>query len=116
MTIFAVYDRATEPAPLVVADRFSWFAALLPPIFALVHGLWLELAVYVLGLIGLFFASAFIGDAASFWIYVAFAVWLGVEAAGLRRAALARRGWRFRTDVVAPAEDMAQLEGLKLRP
>jgi hypothetical protein len=44
MTVYAVFDRDANLVPAVVPERFSWFAAFLPPVFAIVHGLWLELA------------------------------------------------------------------------
>jgi hypothetical protein len=116
MTIYAVFDRDMQSAPAVVADRFSWFAALLPPLFAIVHGLWLELLGFILVAMLLGAASNLIGDGTAFWIYVVFAVWIGFEAATLRRAALRRRGWRYRTEVVAGAPDLAELEGIKSRP
>jgi hypothetical protein len=115
MTTYAVFDKDAMPVPAVVPDRFSWFAALLPPVFALAHGLWLELLAYVVLVVLLGFASRLIGDDASFWIYVVFAIWIGFEASALRRSALARKGWRYRTDLIAPADDLAQLEGFKLR-
>jgi hypothetical protein len=113
MTTYAVFDKDATAAPAVVADRFSWFAAVLPPVFALVHGLWLELVAYVIVVMLLGASTVALGDDAAFWIYVVFAIWLGFEAPALRRAALARRGWRYRTEVVAPTEDLAQLEGLR---
>lgn len=116
MTIYAVFDREPQTAPAVVADRFSWFAALLPPVFALAHGLWLELVVFILAVMLLGAAANLIGDSAVFWIYVVFAAWIGFEAAALRRAGLRRRGWRYRTEVVAAAPDLAELEGIKSRP
>jgi len=115
MTTYAVFDRNAKGAPAVVPDRFSWFAALLPPVFALVHGLWLELVAYVAVVALLSMASVWIGDDASFWIYVVFALWIGFEAAGLRRSALKRQGWNYRTDVIAAADDLAELEWLKRR-
>ena len=39
MTLYSVFDRRLDEAPATVPDRFSWFAALLPPIWALAHGL-----------------------------------------------------------------------------
>ena len=113
MTTYAVFDRNANGAPAVVPDRFSWFAALLPPVFALVHRLWLELIVYVAIVVVLSSAALWIGDDASFWIYVVFAVWIGFEAASIRRSALQRQGWSYRTDVVAAADDLAELEWLK---
>ena len=115
MTTYAVFDKDANAAPAVVPDRFSWFAALLPPVFALVHGLWLELVAWVIVVVLLSLASNAIGDDASFWIYVVFAIWIGFEAAALRRSALKRRGWRYRTDVIAASEDLAEVEGIKGR-
>ncbi len=115
MTTYAVFDRDAKQAPAVVADRFSWFAALLPPVFALVHGLWLEFVVYFVVVMLLGAASRAIGHDAAFWIYIVFAVAIGFEAAGMRRGALRRRGWRYRTDVIAASEDLAEVEGLRGR-
>jgi hypothetical protein len=115
MTIYAVFDRDANEAPAVVPDRFSWFAALLPPVFALVHGLWLEFVVYFVLVFLLSASSAAIGDNAAFWIYVLLAAWIGFGAPALRRGALARRGWHYRTDVIARGDDMAELEGLRTR-
>jgi len=115
MTTYAVFDKDANAAPAVVPDRFSWFAALLPPVFALVHGLWFELVAWVIVVVLLSLGSVAIGDDASFWIYVVFAVWIGFEGSALRRSALKRRGWRYRTDVIAASEDLAEVEGIKGR-
>ena len=37
MTLYSVFDRRHDEAPAVVADRFSWLAALLPPVFGRVN-------------------------------------------------------------------------------
>ncbi len=116
MTIYAVFDHAAKPAPVAVPDRFSWFAALLPPVFALARGLWLELVAYLVVVMLLAAAVPSIGGDAVGWIYLVFAVWIGFEAPALRRGALSRRRWRFRGDFVAASEDVAMLEGLRSRP
>jgi hypothetical protein len=115
MTVYAVFDRDANRVPAVVPERFSWFAAFLPPVFAIVHGLWLELVAYVILLVLLSLSSDAIGDGAAFWIYVVFAVWIGFEAATLRRGALRRAGWRHSRDVIAASDDQAALEGLRDR-
>jgi hypothetical protein len=115
MTTFAIFDRPDSAAPTVVADRFSWFAALLPPVFALAHGLWLALLGYAIILAVLIAGRSWIGDGAAFWIYVVSAIWIGFEAPALRRAALRRRGWSDRGDIIAMSPDLAQLEWLKRR-
>jgi hypothetical protein len=116
MTTYAVFDRDAKEAPAVVPERFSWFAAILPPIYALVHGLWLELVGYIVAVVLLSLASNTIGDGAAFWVYVLFAIWLGFEAPSFRKSALKGRGWRYRTDVIAAGADLAELEGMKSRP
>ncbi len=96
-------------------DRFSWFAALLPPVFAIAHGLWLAglswlAAVFVIGGLSLWF-----GAEAGFWLYVLFAAWFGWEAAGFRRRALRRRGYVYRAERIALAEDVAEVDWVKRR-
>jgi len=66
MTVYSVFDRRLDEAPAVVPDRFSWFAALLPPLYGLVHGLWLGLVLWVLAVAAI----------------VAGGLWLGAEAGG----------------------------------
>jgi hypothetical protein len=118
MTIYSVFDtpdaRDEIAVPAVVPERFSWFAALLPPLFGLVHGLWLGLLFYVAFVVLLAFAGRWIGGAATFWLYVLFAIYIGFEAPALRRAKLARKGWFYRTEVIAAGEDLATLTALKL--
>lgn len=116
MTIYAVLEHDVKPAPVAVAERFSWFAAVLPPLWAVAHALWLELVLYVALLCVLSFLALVVGAEAAFWIYVACAVWIGFEAADLRRSALRRRGWHERGERVAPSEDVAMLAGLRDEP
>jgi hypothetical protein len=116
VTIYSVFERPDEPAPAVVPEKFSWFAALLPPVYALVHGLWFGLFAYVVALVGLGFASLWIGGEAVAWLYLLFAVLIGFEAAGLRRGKLLARGWTYGGDVVAGAEDLAMRDWLVRKP
>ncbi len=113
MTLYSIYARPEQAAPAAVPDRFSWFAALFPPVFALVHGLWLALAGMVLFVALLAFVAAWVGPEAGFWLYVLAAFLFGLEASGLRRAKLARSGWVWSGDLVAAAEDLAQTEWLR---
>lgn len=115
MTVYSVFERPDELAPAVIPEKFSWFAALLPPVHALVHGLWLGLIVYVAAVIALGFASVWLGEAA-FWLYALLAMLIGFEAPALRRAKLQARGWTWRADVVAAAEDLAQRDWIATRP
>jgi hypothetical protein len=115
MTLFSVYDRRLDEAPAVVPDRFSWFAALLPPVFGIVHGLWFETVAWVAGVLVISVLSVWLGPDAGFWLYVLFALAIGWEAAALRRRSLRRRRYIYRTELIAPEADLAQVEWIKRR-
>jgi hypothetical protein len=113
MTTFAVYEKLDDPIPAVVPDRFSWLAFLLPPIFALAHGLWLDLLAFVLLVVILGLAGRAIGPDAAFWIYVVLALLIGFEASALRGFGLRRRGFVHRADLVASNSDIALVQYLR---
>ena len=115
MTLYAIFDpRPGRPdLPAAIPEKFSWPAALLPPVFLLLHGLWLELVAWVFGLLALVVLSGVIGDDAAVLLYGLAAVWLGFAAPGLRRHALQWRGWAHRGERVAVSADMAQLEAMR---
>lgn len=115
MTLYAIYDpKPGRPAlPAAVPEKFSWLAAILPPVFFLVHGLWLELVGFVLALVALVLVTRVIGDDVTFPLYLLGVVWLGFAAPGLRRHALAWRGWTHRGTSVALSAEMAQLEAIR---
>jgi hypothetical protein len=115
MTLYSVFDR-TNDAPVAVPEKFSWFAAILPPFYMLRHGLWLVLLGYVILIIVLLVASVFIGDSATFWLYVLTAVLFGLEAGALRRAKLRRQGFAHAAEIIASEADLAEVEWLKLKP
>ena len=115
MTLYSVFDRRQDEAPAVVPDRFSWFAALLPPVFMVVHGLWLELVGFALAVAAIVVASGYVGADAGFWFYVLLAVLAGWEAGALRRRGLRRAGFIHRGEIIAPAADLAQVEGMRRR-
>jgi uncharacterized membrane protein len=112
VTLYSVYERPND-APTAVADRFSWLAALLPPVHALIHGLWLLLAIWVVGTVAIAGASLLIGGDAAFWLYVLFVTLIGFEATSFRRVKTARRGGLYRTEIVAAGEDLALVDYLK---
>ena len=111
MTLYSVYERPND-APTAVADRFSWSAALLPPVHALVHGLWLLLLVWIVGIVAIGVSGLWVGGKAAFWLYVLFAVLIGFEASSFRRVKTGRRG-RYRGEVIAAGEDLALVDYLK---
>lgn len=124
MSVFQVFVHADTPSDpyesrfvedQLVEDRFSWFAALLPPVWGLVHGLWLEVIFWVLGVVVLIGISFGVGDEAAFWLYVLFAVLIGFEAALMRAAGLRRRGYVPKGDIIAPSADVAEMLLFKSR-
>lgn len=117
MTLYSIFERDNGPpaAPVAVAEQFSWLAALLPPVFGLVHGLWLELIAYVVAMAMIAGLSRWLGLEAGLLLYVLLALLIGFEAPALRRGALRRRGWIYRTELFAAAADLAGIEWLKLR-
>ncbi len=112
VTLYSLY-RDENQVPIAVADRFSWSAALLPPVHALVHGLWLLLGGWVLGTLAIVALSLWIGGAAGFWLYVLFAVLIGFEASSFRRVRTARHGAAYQGDYISAAEDLALVEYMK---
>jgi hypothetical protein len=106
VALYSVYARPGA-VPVLVADRFAWLAALLPPAYAIVHGLWLALLGWVVGVVALAALAPWIGAGAAFWLYVLSAILIGFEAPALRRRKLGRRGWSWRGDMVAADEDLA---------
>jgi hypothetical protein len=104
MSIYTVHEpplRAGTAAPeperyVFVRDGFSFWAFLLGPLWMLRHRMWLVFVLYVviaLGLEGLVdMASGSDGLVAAIGVLIA--LWVGLEAATLRRFTLRQRGWR----------------------
>jgi hypothetical protein len=115
VTLYAIFDpKPGRPdLPAAIPEKFSWLAAVLPPVFLAVRGLWLELAAWVLKVVALVVLSVFIGGGAAFLLYVLASVWFGFAAAGFRRHALIWRGWSHRGERVALSADMAQFEAVQ---
>ena len=111
MTLYSVYERHDEAS--AVADRFSWFAAVLPPVYALVHGLWLMLLGWVVLAAGIAALGLYGGGRAAFWTYILCAILIGFEAGTLHRRALRHRGWQYTGDYLAAEPDLAIVEALK---
>jgi Protein of unknown function (DUF2628) len=112
MTVYSLYTLASDPEPRAVPDRFSWFAALLPPFYAMAHGLWLELVGFVAALICLGLLGRWAGPEAAGEIYVLLALLIGFEAGALRRRALRSRGYSYCGERIAQSEDLAELSWL----
>lgn len=120
MTLYSIFEKpqakaAKDRAPVAIPERFSWFAFLLTPLYALMHGLWLLVIFWIALVMGLAYAARVIGPEASFWLYVVVVLFLGFEAPALRRDWLLFRGWQWRGDVISTAEDIAQRDFLAQR-
>jgi hypothetical protein len=112
VSLYSVYALESD-GPVAVADRFSWSAALVPPVHALVHGLWLLLAFWVVGTVAIGVLSLWIGGEAAFWLYVLMAILIGFEAPAFRRVKTAKTGGDYQGDYVALGEEFALVEYLK---
>ncbi|KKB78819.1 hypothetical protein VW35_09980 [Devosia soli] len=118
MTLFALYRSVDDPTalPVAVAERFSWFAALLPPVHALVHRLWGHFGLAVLALCLVMIAGRFLGAEAAFFLYALLAIGFGFAAPGAQRRALHRRGLASLGHRFAADADLARLAVLESRP
>jgi hypothetical protein len=106
MPVYSAFGRPSEPAEFI-AEKFSWAAFLLPPLFALWHRLWLVFVALVVAIVALFLLSTVISDAAAFGLYALVALWCGFAAPDLRRFAL-RKKWHEHVPVVAADADSAE--------
>jgi hypothetical protein len=104
---------ATGRGAALLPERFSSGAFLFGPLWLLFHRLWWEAA----GLVG---AELILGFLLPPWALppaaLAIALLLGLHGQDLRRAALARRGWRLAEVVAAPDEERALARLLDARP
>jgi len=104
MSIYTVHEpplRASAAAPeperyVFARDGFSFWAFLFGPLWMLRHRMWLVFVLYVVisfvleGLVAVVGAS----DAGIGAVGLLISLWVGLEAAMLRRFTLRRRGWR----------------------
>ena len=86
--LYTVHEKRGEVR--VVADRFHLVGFLLPPVWAVWHGLWVTLAAYA-ALIGLAFLWSPFGVPP---VSLGISLILGFEGGAVRRAELGLRGWR----------------------
>ena len=115
MTLYAILTPKPGSAalPEAVAEKFSWFAALLPPVHALAHRLWDQLALFLVGLAIIVLAGRWTGADAAIWLYILLALACGFAAPGARRRALLRRGYGAEGHRFAPDADLARLSAME---
>jgi len=106
-------DPLSDSGAVFVADRFSWFAALVPPLWALVYGLWVELFIWIGAMALLGVLDLVLGGEATFWFYALSAIWVGYEASTIRVAALRRKQFQSVGDLVAQNEIAAEINWIK---
>lgn len=102
--------RAGSGDAVLVRDRFSWLAFLVPPLWLLWHRLWFEalLAVAVLGLLVVGGERLGFGPA-GFMLALLAMIYAGLDGPALRLAALRRRGWSEKGVVEAGRLDSAEI-------
>ena len=110
MRLYSIFEKAVEGDEdelVVVPDKFSWFAALLTPIWCIVHLMWLELLAYVGVAFILGFVTFFVGEDASWWIGIMVAILIGLEASSIRSRFLERKGYVLKAIVPSSSSDDA---------
>jgi hypothetical protein len=118
LVVFAVYeppnvarDRIERAAQLVfVKDGFTWLAALVPALWFLLKGLWLELILFLSGATLLTWGVESSGAASpiSGMLLLIAQIVIGFEAGSIQGTALERRGWRLVGIVTGANQDACE--------
>lgn len=89
-----VLDRAERL--VFVRDGFHWWAAIIPALWLLVKGLWLELIAFLVGAGALAWLLEALGMTPGIetMVFVIIQIVIGFEASQIYASALKRRGWR----------------------
>jgi hypothetical protein len=118
LVVFTVYeppnpardpiDRAFEL--VFVKDGFTWLAAIVPALWFLVKGLWLELALFLVAATALTWGTEASATASALggMLLLIVQVVIGFEADAIQGAALERRGWRLVATVAGRDRDDAE--------
>lgn len=93
-----------------VRDGFYFWAFLLAPLWLLLHGLWLALAMYVVGygIVTVGLAVLHASANAQFLVGLLIALFIGFEAPSIWRWTLGRRGWTTLGFVVGEDTEIAE--------
>jgi hypothetical protein len=113
MTIYTVHAPGAARAPeadhmaiAFVKEGFNWPALFFPVIWLIARGMWLVLVLYLAAAAILGAASQVASEYAVAAVSMAFAFLFALEANGLRRWTLMRKGWRM----IGVAEGRNQME------
>lgn len=97
MAIYVVMEppgRGEKADTAFVRDGFSWLGFLVPPLWLLWHRLWIEAALAFVAMAALSMLGEKLGlDWAGSLLSLLVSLYVGLEGAALRVAALRRRGW-----------------------
>lgn len=104
------HNHERQAAAVFVPERFSFWAFLFQPFWALYHRLWLVAIGIVVALVALGAAAErlHLSDGQALVLQLLFAIFVGAEAQNMRRWTLARRGYEIRG--VVAGEDLDQAE------
>jgi hypothetical protein len=93
-----------------VRDGFHFWAFALPPLWLLLHRLWLALLVYIVGygVLGIGLALARVSSNVQLVVAILVALLMGFEASSIWRWTLARRRWATLGLVVAEDAETAE--------
>ena len=111
MKTWTVHLRAGS-APVLVAEAFSWGAALFGPLWLLAHRAWIPGVLALCAEVAVAAAPTALRG-----VLVVVLIWLlGLFGQDLRRWSLSRRGFVFAHVVAAPTSDAAVVRLLDQRP
>jgi hypothetical protein len=119
MAIYSVHVPETAADPAIAFDRvnflregFSWAAFLFGPFWLLARRLWRPFGAWCLGalIVGVAISCGLLRDSAATWLYLAAALFLGLEGRGFVGAAMERRGFKL-VDVATGADLIAAETG-----
>ncbi|WP_420391853.1 DUF2628 domain-containing protein [Acuticoccus sp.] len=115
MTVWTVWEHDRHEGDeralraRLVPDRFSWLAALSPPLWLLARGMGLALLAFAVVATTLVVAAGLVlGPAMALSTALVLMVWFGFEARAVERWSLARRGWSMVAVVEGKRFDQAE--------
>ncbi|ODA68045.1 hypothetical protein A7A08_01215 [Methyloligella halotolerans] len=118
MALYSVYEPDEPAADLVeradslvfVKDGFSWPALFVAPLWLIYHRMWLVLVLYLGGFVvlDLLLSMSNVGTAISDWAGFGYMIFFALEANGLRRYSLERKGYQLVRMVIGGNRERAE--------